>query len=85
LQINYQFEKNGLIATVSIYDDSGREIKRLISSELLGTSGFTAWDGTQENGVKASIGNYIVLFEAFSIDGTLNFTTTKAVTLAGKL
>ena len=51
----------------------------------MGSSGSFTWDGTTNDGVKASIGVYVMLFEAFSTDGSVFFTQTKAFTLAGKI
>lgn len=83
--IHYQFEKNGLVANIRIFDEDGREIKQLIANELLGTAGFFTWDGTTNANTKAHIGTYVILFEAFSIAGGDNFTKTKVVIVAGKL
>ena len=55
------------------------------NNKLLGTIGSFTWDGTTNEGVKASIGVYVMLFEAFSTDGSVFFTKVKAFTLAGKI
>jgi flagellar hook assembly protein FlgD len=60
-------------------------IKQLISNELLATNGEFKWDGTRDSGVKATLGNYIVLFEAFSLSSGEKFTKTKVVIVAGIL
>jgi len=73
------------LGTVSIYDERGRLIRSLFKSQLLGTSGSFSWNGVKEDQTKASIGVYVVVFEAFSLDGSLLFSGRKAVTLAGKL
>lgn len=83
--IHYQFEKNGLVANIRIFDEDGREIKQLIANELLGTAGFFKWDGTTDANTKAHVGTYVILFEAFSIAGGDNFTKTKVVIVACKL
>jgi hypothetical protein len=85
LQINYQMIEPGLLGKITIYDDRGRLIKTLFSNELLATSGFFTWDGTTDEQVKASIGVYVLIFEAFSTNGGLFFTNKLAVTVAGKL
>jgi hypothetical protein len=85
LQINYQMIEPGLLGKITIYDDRGRLIRTLFSNELLATSGFFTWDGTTDEQVKASIGVYVLIFEAFSTNGGLFFTNKLAVTVAGKL
>jgi hypothetical protein len=60
-------------------------VRKLFSNELLGSKGTFTWDGLTDNQVKASIGVYVILFEAFSTDGSVIFTTKKAITLAGRL
>ena len=85
LQVTYEMNEEGLLGQVSIYDDKGRIIKNLFSNELMGSSGSFTWDGTTNDGAKASIGVYVMLFEAFSTDGSVFFTQTKAFTLAGKI
>jgi hypothetical protein len=85
LQINYQMSESGLLAKASIYDDRGRLIRNLFSNELMATSGTFSWDGTTDSQAKASIGVYVLVFEAFSTNGGVFFTDKLAVTVAGKL
>jgi len=85
LQVSYEMNEEGLLGQVHIYDDKGRIIKNLFSNELLGSSGSFTWDGTTNDGTKASIGVYVMLFEAFSTDGSVFFTNLKPFTLAGKI
>lgn len=85
MQASFQLSKAGCLGTVTIFDDRGREVKSLFKNELLGTTGVFSWDGVQNNQTKSSIGVYVVLFEAFSIDGALFFSQRKAITVAGKI
>lgn len=85
LQIHYKMEKEGLLGKASIYDDRGRLIRSLFTNTLLSSEGVFSWDGVSDQQVKASIGIYVLLFEAFSTDGSVFFTNKKACTLAGKL
>ena len=85
LQISYEMIESGLLGKATIYDDRGRLIRKLFSNELLGSKGTFTWDGLSDNQIKASIGVYFLLFEAFSTDGGVIFTTKKAITLAGRL
>ncbi|MFM7683812.1 MAG: hypothetical protein ACKO7P_13890, partial [Bacteroidota bacterium] len=85
LQISYEMNESGLLGKASIFDDRGRPVRKLFGNELLGSKGTFSWDGVTDNQVKASIGVYVILFEAFSTNGGVIFTTKKAVTLAGRL
>jgi hypothetical protein len=85
LQINYKMTEPSLIGTMTIYDDRGRLVKNLIKNELLGIQGNVIWDGINEQNTKASIGTYVLIFEAFQIEGGAIFTKKKAFVLAGKL
>lgn len=85
LQISYEMNEAGLLGKATIFDDRGRPIRKLFSNELLGSKGTFSWDGLTDNQVKASIGVYVILFEVFSTNGGVIFTTKKAVTLAGRL
>lgn len=85
LQVNYTMIEPGLVADFTIYDDRGREIAKLFESELLGAEGMFVWDGVRSDNTKASIGVYVAVFEAWSLDGGLVFTQKKAFTVAGKL
>lgn len=85
LSINYQMSEPSLLGKFTIYDDRGRLIRDLFNNELLASSGMFSWDGVTNDEVKASIGTYVAVFEAFSLDGGLMFTKTKAFVVAGKL
>jgi hypothetical protein len=85
LQVSYVMTKEGLLGKATLFDDRGRVVRSLFSNEYLGTSGSFSWDGITDTNFKASIGVYVLLFEAFSIDGGVFYTAKKALTLAGKL
>ncbi len=84
LQINYQMESPGMIATFRIYDDVGRVVKLLVNNELLGAKGSIMWDGVRDDGLKAKIGIYILVVEAYNLEGD-PFKAKKAFTVSGKL
>lgn len=85
LQVNYALPESGLLGDFRIFDDRGRLIATLFKSELLGSSGTFIWDGTRDDGSKASIGTYVGVFEVFSVDGDARFARRKAFVVAGKL
>ena len=74
-----------MLGTLTIYDDRGRKVTELFRNELLGITGTFKWDGVSDNNVKASIGTYVAVFEAYGLNGGLIFTKRKAFTVAGKL
>lgn len=71
LLINYEVDQTGYTANIRIFDAAGREVKNLISNELLATNGTFQWQGETDEGRKARIGIYIVWIELFTPDGTV--------------
>ncbi len=71
LNIQYQFNSPGFAASITIFDSQGRQVKVLVQNSLLGTSGTFSWDGRTDDNQKASIGIYIVYFEAFDANGNV--------------
>lgn len=69
--INYQFEKPGYSASVIIYNVNGRPIKEIANHEILGTSGFFQWDGTNSNRELVGPGYYLVYLELFDLNGNV--------------
>ena len=85
MQATYSMAQPSCLGTVSIYDERGRLIRTLFKNQLLGSNGNFSWNGVKDDQTKASIGVYVIVFEAFSLDGGLLFTGRKAVTLAGNI
>jgi hypothetical protein len=85
MQATYSMAQPSCLGTVTIYDERGRLIRTLFKNQLLGSNGNFSWNGVKDDQTKASIGVYVIVFEAFSLDGGLLFTGRKAVTLAGNI
>ncbi len=68
-QIQFELEKPGYVANISIFDSAGRFIMKLASNEILGTSGTIVWDGKNQTGQRQKPGVYIVLVEIFNTSG----------------
>jgi len=85
MQATYSMSQPSCLGTVTIYDERGRLIRTLFKNQLLGSNGNFSWNGVKDDQTKASIGVYVIVFEAFSLDGGLLFTGRKAVTLAGNI
>jgi Lamin Tail Domain/Bacterial Ig-like domain len=69
LNITYLFQAPGFTGTLKVFDVAGREVKTLIDNQLLGTLGTVSWDGIREEGDLARMGPYVVMLEAFDVDG----------------
>jgi hypothetical protein len=68
-QIQYELEKPGYIANISIFDSAGRFVTKLTNNEILGTSGTIVWNGENETGQRQNLGVYVVLVEIFNTSG----------------
>lgn len=82
--LNYSFSKPGFTGDLSVYDVKGRLVKQLAKSAYFGSSGAIGWNGLNESGLKADIGIYIVVLEAFHLDGS-TVKLKKPCVVAGKL
>ncbi len=67
--INYQFDRPGKFANVSIYDASGRLVKTLLQGASLATSGLIRWDGLTNSGTVSRLGYYLIHFEVYDSNG----------------
>ena len=43
-------DQAGFVGNMTIYDITGREARKLMESELLGTEGAISWDGLMDSG-----------------------------------
>ncbi|OAQ41702.1 hypothetical protein A5893_00905 [Pedobacter psychrophilus] len=83
LQILYQFSQPNYAANVTIYNDQGALVRKLIQNQTLATSGQWIWDGLDQTNQKAKTGIYIIYTELFDLDGNVKKYKRTAV-LAGK-
>lgn len=84
VNINYEFEKPGFVATITIFDSRGRIVRKLAGNQLLGTSGFFSWDGTTDARQMSPLGIYLIYIDLFHADGSRKQYKRTCV-LAGKL
>lgn len=85
LLITYEVDQPTMLGDLNVYDDMGRKVRTLLSSHLLGERGVIKWDGLRDDDNKASIGPYIILFEALNADTGEKIAVRKVVTVAGQL
>ncbi len=69
LHIHYAFDQPGYRLSLYIYNENGILLRTLVNNEPVGTAGFYTWDGCIENGIKAGIGNYIVVASYWNTAG----------------
>ena len=84
LLINYNVDAVGYVANIDIYDASGRLIRNLVNGELLTREGTLQWDGTDNNGRKATVGLHILFVEIFNSQGDVR-RFKKTCIVAGKM
>jgi hypothetical protein len=82
LFIDYEMPDMGWLASVYVYDVSGRLLRTLCKNALLGKDGRLLWDGATDMGTPASIGMYIILFDAHTQNGKTQ--TYKKTATVGK-
>ena len=68
-QIQYEIDKPGYMANISIFDSAGRFVMKLANNEILGTRGIIVWNGEDETGHRQKLGVYVVLVEIFNTSG----------------
>jgi len=77
--ISYAFDKPGYVGTISIFNLQGRVVNTLVANGYLPQKGFFTWDGLMENGSKAPVGYYIILFRIFDLEGNVRTFKEKVV------
>ena len=82
--LNYSFSKPGFTGDIRVYDVKGRLVKQLAKSAYFGSTGAIGWNGINDSGLKADIGIYVVVLEAFHLDGSI-VSLKKPCVIAGKL
>jgi hypothetical protein len=84
IQFHYSNLKSGSVGNLTIYNERGIRVKRLIRNEYLGMEGNAIWDGLSDEGEPLEIGIYIATFEAFNQDG-IQVRHKRDFTLARKI
>jgi hypothetical protein len=69
VQFHFSEMKLGSVGNLTIYNEKGIRVRRLMRNEYLGPEGNIIWDGLSDEGEALAIGIYIATFEAFNKDG----------------
>jgi hypothetical protein len=83
IQINFRFNTGGYVATIKVINPAGHVVKEIANNELLGTDGFFRWDGDTDDGMKASVGYYMIWFQVFNEKGEVTVFKRRAA-IAGQ-
>ncbi len=84
LQFHYANVKSGSVGNLTIYNERGIRVKRLMRNEYLGLEGNVIWDGLSDKGEALEIGIYIAIFEVFNEQG-IEVNEKREFVLARKL
>lgn len=69
LILNYELDNVGYTLNAYIFNLAGNLVHQPVNNETLSTTGFITWNGVNSNGEKVPVDNYILLVEAFNMDG----------------
>lgn len=84
LHIRFDTEISDAIVNINIYDTRGNLVKNLANNSTLAYSNDFIWDGINDYGEKSKMGNYIILFDLFDLEGNRN-KIKKVFGLGGKI
>jgi hypothetical protein len=74
-----RMEEAAFVGNLNVYNSEGLHIRYLMQNDLLGNEARVSWDGISDDGTKAPIGIYVILFEAFNTDGKVVAGKTSCV------
>ncbi|QNL22104.1 lamin tail domain-containing protein [Hyphobacterium sp. CCMP332] len=84
LHIRFNTDISDAIVNINIYDTKGNLVKNLANNSTLAYSNDFIWDGINDYGEKSKIGNYIILFDLFDLEGNRN-KIKKVFSLGGQI
>ena len=85
LNIEIQSEQVNQSATIKVFNLDGQMVRNLVPHDILGTSNLYQWDGINDNGKKAPIGVYLILFEIVNTEQGTSERFKESVVLSGHL
>jgi hypothetical protein len=71
LEMKYRFSTAGEIANISIFNDQGVLIRKLVNNFTLNNEGTFIWDGLNEQSQLATVGIYLVNAEIYNLGGKI--------------
>lgn len=71
LRIDYEFDKQGYVANVMIFNRHGFRVNHLIKNQITGSIGYWIWDGLSDEKKALDSDIYVIYIEAFHLDGNV--------------
>lgn len=59
----------GFFTTVTIFNINGQKVRNLVTNQLTANEDIITWDGSMDDGTKATVGHYLVYIESFTDSG----------------
>jgi hypothetical protein len=72
LEIGFRLNGNGNVISVTVFDETGRYLKKIASNLLAGPEATLIWDGTADDGTLVRTGIYIFLITLYDDTGKTN-------------
>jgi hypothetical protein len=72
LVIRFTLTGNGNIVSVTVFDETGNYVKKIVTNMLAGPEASLIWDGTADDGSPVKTGIYIVLITLYDETGKTN-------------
>ncbi|MEO8796159.1 MAG: lamin tail domain-containing protein, partial [Daejeonella sp.] len=69
LEISYRFQNPGWVANISVYNEKGVLVKKLLNNFTLSSDGIVNWDGFDENSKISPVGIYLIYVDLFDAEG----------------
>jgi hypothetical protein len=67
--IQYKIDEPGYVASITIFDATGRAVRSLARNSIMSSSGYWNWDGLNDKSQPLRAGIYIVFTEIFNSNG----------------
>lgn len=83
--INYKLPASVSMMNAKIFDSKGRLVRILANNDPTGSEGKLIWDGLSNQKTKVNMGIYIVMLEAFDVNGRDIIKLKGVVVVGGKL
>jgi hypothetical protein len=85
VRVSYHLPARSSRIVVTVYDRSGRHVRRLASNDLSGPEGELIWDGRDDEAAPLAPGIYVVWLEAYDEGGAGLMNARATVIVARKL